>query len=291
MKKIISESKRESLGKAWFKYRQSKGAVLGLVLVLIIILSAIFALHVVPYPQDVGASTDFQNRMQPPSKNHIFGTDQVGRDVFSRVVFSFRSALTMSLMVLTLAIPFGFVLGVIAGYNKGTLIDSLIMRITDIFISIPPVVLALAIASVMEPNLRNSMLAITALWWPWYTRIGYGIASAQKSENYIVYAELNGANAIYILFKEILPNCLGPVLTKASLDICWVIMMGATLSYVGLGEQAPNPALGNMVSSGLTYLPQKWWLVVFPALAIIFVVFSFNLVGDGISEIFMEDER
>lgn len=291
MKHLLSEARRDSLHRAWFKYRRSKGAVLGLILVIIIILAAIFALQIVPYPDDVGANTDFGNRMQAPSWQHLFGADQVGRDVFSRVIFSIRSALLMSLMVLALAVPFGFILGVVAGYNKGSLLDSVIMRITDIFISIPPIVLALAIASIMAPSLRNSMLAITVLWWPWYTRIGYGIASSQRTENYIAYAELNGANVFYVLFKEILPNCLGPVLTKVALDICWVIMMGATLSYVGMGEQAPAPALGNMISSGLTYLPQFWWLVVFPALTIVFIVFSFNLVGDGISDIFAEEGK
>lgn len=291
MKYLLSEARRDSLHRAWFKYRRSKGAVLGLILVIIIIFAAVFALQIVPYPDDVGASTNFTNRMQAPSWQHLFGTDQVGRDVFSRVIYSIRSALLMSLMVLALSVPFGFILGVVAGYNKGSLLDSVIMRITDIFISIPPIVLALAIASIMEPSLRNSMLAITVLWWPWYTRIGYGIASSQRTENYIAYAELNGANVFYVLFKEILPNCLGPVLTKVALDICWVIMMGATLSYVGMGEQAPAPALGNMISSGLTYLPQYWWLVVFPALTIVFIVFSFNLVGDGISDIFAEEGK
>lgn len=289
MKRLLSETRKEALGRAWFKYRRSKGAVLGLILTGIIVFAAIFAEQIIPYPMDVGANTNYANRMQGPSWEHLFGTDTVGRDVFSRVIFSFRSALLMSIMVLSIAVPFGFLLGVVAGYNKGTIIDSIIMRITDIFLSLPPIVLALAIASILEPSLRNSMLAITALWWPWYTRIGYGIAASQRTENYVVYAELNGASIFHILFKEILPNCLGPVLTKVALDICWVIMMGATLSYVGMGEQAPKPALGNMVSSGLSYLPQHWWLVVFPALAIVFIVFSFNLVGDGIGDMFAEE--
>lgn len=287
----LSQTKKEVIGRAWFRYRHCKGAVLGLVLVAVIILSAVFAPWIIPYPKDAGANTNFANRMQPPSLSYLFGTDTVGRDVFSRVVFSFRSALLMTLMVLAISVPFGFILGVIAGYNKGTLLDSVIMRITDIFVSIPPIVMALAIASILEPNLTNSMLAVTVLWWPWYTRIGYGVASSQRTENYIVYAELNGGNVFYILFKEILPNCLGPVLTKVALDICWVIMMGATLSYVGMGEQAPNPALGNMVSSGIAYLPNNWWLVVFPSLAIVFIVFSFNLVGDGISAMFAEEGK
>ncbi len=285
----MREIRKEALQRAWFKFSRSKGAVAGLIITLIIILAAIFAPYIVPYPEHIGNYADLLSRLQGPSLQHLCGTDAVGRDLFSRIVYSFRSALLMAVMVLAIAVPFGFLLGVVAGYFKGSLADSVIMRVTDIFLSIPPLILALAVASILTPSLTNSMLAITVLWWPWYTRLGYGIASSMRSENYIVYAELTGGNVLYILTKEIVPNCIGPVLTKVALDFCWVIMMGATLGYVGLGEQAPRPALGNMVSEGLTYLPESWWLTIFPALAIVIIVFSLNLVGDGISDIFAEE--
>lgn len=207
----------------------------------------------------------------------------MGRDLFSRIIGSFHNTLIMGVLVLVISVPIGFVIGVVAGYNKGRMIDTVLMRITDIFLSIPALVLAMAIASVMEPNLTNSMLAITIMWWPWYARLSYGVSSSLRAENYIIYAELAGASLPHIIFREILPNCLSSVLTKMTLDMGYVIIMGATLSYAGLGEQAPAPALGSMISSGVKYMPDQWWLTVFPALAIILIVLGFNLMGDGIS--------
>lgn len=186
--------------------------------------------------------------------------------------------------------PVGFIIGVIAGYNRGKLIDTILMRITDIFLAIPPLVLALAIASVLKPNLTNSMLAITVMWWPWYARLSYGITSSLRTENYIIYAELTGARLPHIILYEILPNCLSAVLTKMTLDMGYVIIMGATLSYAGMGEQAPKPALGSMISSGVKYMPAQWWFTVFPAIAIIVIVLGFNLFGDGISSMLGTEE-
>ena len=237
----------------------------------------------VPYPEHIGAFTDFASASLPPSAEHLCGTDLMGRDLFSRIIGSFNNTLIMGVLVLIISVPVGFIIGVVAGYNKGRMIDTVLMRITDIFLSIPALVLAMAIASVMEPNLTNSMLAITIMWWPWYARLSYGVASTLRTENYIIYAELTGASLPHIIFKEILPNCLSSVLTKMTLDMGYVIIMGATLSYAGLGEQAPAPALGSMISSGVKYMPDQWWLTVFPALAIILIVLGFNLMGDGIS--------
>jgi len=276
----------EGLKRVWHRYSANKMSVVGLFIVLSVIILAILAPYISPYPKHVGAFVDFGNAAQPPSAQHWLGTDTVGRDILSRLLFCLRSTLMMSLIVLSISVPVGFMIGVIAGYLKGSFIDSLLMRITDIFLSIPPLVLALAIASVLEPNLKNSMLAITVMWWPWYARLAYGIASSLRQENYIVYAELTGARLPHIIFKEFLPNCISPVLTKMTLDIGYVIIMGATLSFAGLGEQPPAPALGNMISEGVKYLPEMSWLTIYPALAIIIIVLGFNLFGDGISNVF-----
>lgn len=276
----------EKMKRIWYKYSKGKISVIGLVIVVMVILLAIFAPVIAPYPEHVGAHVDFANAAKPPSSEHLLGTDTVGRDVFSRLLFCLRSTLMTSILVLVISAPVGFIIGVIAGYMKGTFVDSLLMRITDIFLSIPPLVLALAIASVLEPNLTNSMLAITVMWWPWYARLAYGTASSLRQENYIVYAELTGAKLPYIIFKEFLPNCISPVLTKMTLDIGYVIIMGATLSFAGMGEQPPAPALGNMISEGVKYLPNMWWLTIFPALTIVIIVLGFNLFGDGVSNVF-----
>ncbi len=267
----------------WLKFSESKSSVFGLVIVLLFVVLAFVGKYVVPYPEHIGAFTDFASASLPPSAEHLCGTDLMGRDLFSRIIGSFHNTLIMGVLVLIISVPVGFIIGVVAGYNKGRMIDTVLMRITDIFLSIPALVLAMAIASVMEPNLTNSMLAITIMWWPWYARLSYGVASTLRTENYIIYAELTGASLPHIIFKEILPNCLSSVLTKMTLDMGYVIIMGATLSYAGLGEQAPAPALGSMISSGVKYMPDQWWLTVFPALAIILIVLGFNLMGDGIS--------
>ena len=211
-------------------------SVIGLAIVVLIIVLAIFAPVIAPYPQDVGAVVNFEESSLAPSMEHIMGTDTMGRDVFSRLLISLRSSLLMGILVLSIAVPVGFVVGVLAGYYKDTWIETVLMRIVDIFLSVPALVLALAIAAILEPNLRNSMIAITIMWWPWYARLSFGVASSLRTENYIVYAELTGAKLSHIIFKEFLPNTFDQILTKMTLDMGYVICMGATLSFVGLGE-------------------------------------------------------
>jgi peptide/nickel transport system permease protein len=287
----MNAQRREIIRKNWLKYSESKITVLGAVIVFGFIFLALFGKYVVPYPEHIGSFVDFANASQPPNLQHICGTDLIGRDIFSRIIGSFRNTLLMGVIVLCISAPVGFIIGVVAGYNKGKLIDTVLMRITDIFLAIPPLVLALAIASVLEPNMTNSMLAITVMWWPWYARLAYGVASSLRTENYIIYAELTGVRISNIIFKEILPNCLSAILTKMTLDMGYVIIMGATLSYAGLGEQAPKPALGSMISQGVKYMPAQWWFTVFPALTIIILVLGFNLFGDGISNMMGMDDN
>ncbi len=196
----------------------------------------------------------------------------------------------MGVVVLALVVPPGVLLGLIAGYYQGTWIDAVIMRITDIFLAVPPLILALAIASVLEPNLFHSMVAVSLMWWPWYTRLVYGLASALRNEFFVSSAELTGARNAHIFFREILPNCLSPVFTKMSLDVGWVIIIGSSLSFVGLGVQPPKPGLGTMVASGAKYLPDQWWISLFPALAIVAVVLAFNLLGDGLRDLLAAEE-
>jgi len=273
-----------NLGKNWYKFSRNKLSIVGLVIVAGMIISAIFAPWIIPYPDHTGPFVDFENAMQPPSLQNLFGTDYVGRDIFSRVIFAFRGALIMAVVVLAIAVPPGILLGLIAGYLQNTWIDTIIMRITDVFLGVPPLMLALAIASVLEPNLMNSMIAISLTWWAWYARLVYGMASSVRNEYFVIAADLTGASKFHILLREILPNCLSPVFTKMALDVGWVILIGASLSFVGLGEQPPTPALGQMVSDGAIYMPNLWWVIVFPALAIVLAILGFNLLGDGIRD-------
>jgi peptide/nickel transport system permease protein len=273
-----------NLGKNWYKFSRNTLSIVGLVIVAGIIISAIFAPWITPYPEHAGPFVDFENTGQPPSLQHLCGTDNMGRDIFSRIIFAFRGALIMAVVVLALAVPPGVLLGLIAGYFQNTWIDTVIMRITDIFLSVPPLILALAIAAMLKPTLMNAMIAVTVMWWPWYTRLVYGMASSVRNEYFVIAADLTGASKFHILLREILPNCLSPVFTKMALDVGWVILIGASLSFVGLGEQPPIPALGQMVSDGARYMPTFWWMTIFPSLAIVLTILGFNLMGDGLRD-------
>jgi len=164
------------------------------------------------------------------------------------------------------------------------------MRLTDVFLSIPPLVLAIAMMGVLEPTLMNAMLAVTAMWWPWYARLVYNIARSEREEGYVLAAEVIGASKWHITLREILPNCLPAIITKMTLDMGFVIIIASSLSFLGLGVQPPTPDLGSMVAEGARYLPDSWWLTVFPGLAILIAVFGFNLIGDALREIFGADQ-
>jgi len=282
--------KREGFGRGWYKFSRNPLSIAGLSIVLLIAFLAIFAPYVSPYPRHAGVFVNFAEASLPPSGSHPLGTDVFGRDIMSRIFFGFRFSLMMGAVVLTLVVPPGVVLGLVAGYFKGTWIDTVIMRITDIFLAVPPLVLALAICSVLTPNIFNAMLAVSLMWWPWYCRLVYGLSSTLRNEFFVEAAELTGAGRFHILFKEILPSCVSPIFTKMSLDMGWVILIGATLSFVGLGVQPPKPGLGTMVADGRIYMPDQWWITVFPAFAIMFVVLGFNLLGDGLRDLFAIEE-
>jgi peptide/nickel transport system permease protein len=291
LKQLRKDSRRENIGRAWYKFSRNPLSIVGGATILIILLVAFFAPYIAPYPDHATKPfTDFANASQPPSWEHPFGTDEIGRDILSRTIYGFRFSITMGVVVLVLVVPVGVFLGLVAGYKQGTRTDTFIMRITDIFLAVPPLILALAIASVLEPNLTHSMMAISLMWWPWYTRLVYGLASAQRNEFYVSSAELIGASTPHILFGEILPNTLSPIFTKMSLDMGWVIIIGASLSFVGLGVQPPKPGLGTMVASGAKFLPDQWWISLFPALAIVVLVLGFNLLGDGLRDMFAAEE-
>ncbi|MBN9075844.1 MAG: D-ala-D-ala transporter subunit [Rhizobiales bacterium 65-79] len=259
-------------------------SLIGIILVAVVVLSALSADFLTPFPADRGAAVHFELANQPPDWPHIFGTDLVGRDLFSRIIFAYRISLFLGVVVLAIAVPVGVTIGLVAGYFGGW-IEFLLMRITDVFLSIPPLVLAMSIMGVLAPTLTNGMLAVTAMWWPWYTRLVYNLARSEKEEGYVLAAEIIGASKPHILFREILPNCVPAILTKMTLDMGFVILIVSSLSFLGLGVQPPTPDLGSMVAEGAGYMPDSWWLTVFPGLAILFAVFGFNLLGDALREL------
>ena len=279
-----------NFSKGWYKFSRNPLSVLGLVTLTIIVLAAIFAPYITPYPDHAGPYTNFRDSSQPPSFTHLFGTDTVGRDVFSRVIFGFRFSLILAIVVISLSVPAGIVLGLVAGYTRRRWLEIAIMRITDIFLAVPPLILALAITAMLSPKLINQMMAISLMWWPWYCRLVYSITSSLRHEYFVHDAELTGARKGFILIRAILPNCIGPILTKITLDMGFVITLGASLSFIGLGVQPPKPGLGTMVADGAKRLPAEWWMTIFPALAIVVVILSFNLIGDGLRDMFAVEE-
>jgi peptide/nickel transport system permease protein len=278
-------------GRYWYKYRRNRLSVVGLVAILAVVFVAIFAPWVSPYPVSAGLYVNFVQSGLPPSAAHLFGTDEIGRDVLSRVMFGFRYSLELVVVVLSIDVIPGVVLGLIAGYYINRWFSNVIMRVADVFIAVPALIMALAVASILKPGGINAFMAIALVWWPWYTRLVYTSASSIRNEDFVRAAEIVGASRKHILFREILPNVLGPILTKVSLDGGWTILIGAALSYVGLGAQAPTPDLGTMVSEGAAYLPAEWWIAVFPALAIVVVILGFNLIGDGVNDMFSSEAR
>jgi len=282
--------KRINFSKGWYKFSRNPLSVLGLAILFIIIIVAVFAPYITPYPEHAGPYTNFRESGLPPGLKHFFGTDTVGRDVFSRVIFGYRFSLLLAGVVITLSVPPGVFLGLVAGYTRRRWLEIVIMRITDIFLSVPPLVLALAITAMLSPKLMNQMMAISLMWWPWYCRLVYSVTSSLRHEYFVHDAELTGASKIYIMIRAILPNCIGPILTKITLDMGFVITLGASLSFIGLGVQPPKPGLGTMVADGAKRLPAEWWMTIFPAIAIVLVILSFNLIGDGLRDMFAVEE-
>jgi len=275
----------------WYRFSRNPTAVIGAAIVILCILIAIVAPWITPYPKDVGSVVNFRGRHLPPSLLHWFGTDDVGRDILTRVAYGYRVSLLLVVVVLGTAVPLGSILGMLAGYFGGW-VEIVIMRATDIALAIPPLVMALAVAAVLTPSLVNSMLAVAVLWWTWHTRLVYSITRQLRTQEFVEAAETLGASKFHILFREILPNCISAIAVKTSLDAGFVILVGASLSFLGLGIQPPTPDLGTMVSSGAAFLPDFWWESVLPGSAILFVALGFNLLGDGLRDLFdVQDVR
>jgi peptide/nickel transport system permease protein len=250
----------------------------------LVLLVAVFAPLIAPFPADAGTATNPFAVLHPPSAAHLFGTDQVGRDVLSRVVYGARISPVIALVVLAIACLVGVPLGVAAGYFGGWL-DEAIMRVTDIFLAFPPLLLALALAAMLPASLLTVTIAIAATWWPWYTRLIRGQAASVAGRPYVDACRALGISRRRIIFRHILPNSITPLIVQISLDVGGVILTASALSFLGLGAQDPTPDWGLMVSVGQAYFTTDWWVVTFPGLAILLTAFAFNLLGDGLRDL------
>jgi peptide/nickel transport system permease protein len=251
---------------------------------LLIVLVALLAPLLAPYPADAGTATHPQLALQAPSMQHLFGTDQVGRDILSRLLYGARVSPLIALLVLLIACAVGIPLGVAAGYFGGVA-DEIIMRITDIFLAFPPLLLALALATVLPASLTSVTIAIAVTWWPWYTRLIRGQAASVAGRPYVESCRALGLQRWRIIARHVLPNSLTPLIVQVSLDMGGVILTAAGLSFLGLGAQDPIPDWGLAIAEGEGYFSTQWWLVTFPGLAILLTALAFNLLGDGLRDV------
>lgn len=254
--------------------------VTGLVIVGLFVLAALLAPVLAPYPPN---KQTLSLRLKPPTADHMLGTDQLGRDVLSRLLWGARVSLTVGLVVVISASIFGTVVGLIAGYF-GHLTDDSLMRVTDIFFAFPSLILAMAIAGALGPSLETAMIAIAVVTWPVYARLVRGQVLSLRRREFVEAAESIGASGFRIIFRHLLPNSLSPLLVQASFDMGGVILIAAGLSFIGFGAQPPLAEWGVMISEGRKYVTTHPWLPLFPGLAILATVAAFNLIGDGLRD-------
>lgn len=281
---LVFELKRKGsgpLGMIYYNIWQHPLAVVGLVIILLLVLTAVFAPVLAPFDPYHQVAAD---RLQPPGSRYFFGTDDMGRDIFSRVIWGSRLSLTAALVVLAISTSIGIFIGAVAGYVGGR-VDEVLMRLTDMFLAFPAMVLAMVIASALGPSLINAMIAIAVVWWPWYARLIRGQILSIKTMEYVEAAKALGAGDARILWKYILPNCTAPLIVQATLDSGYAILTTASLSFIGVGALAPTPEWGSMISIGRSFILVQWWYPTFPGLAIFLAVAGFNLLGDGLRDI------
>jgi peptide/nickel transport system permease protein len=267
---------------AW-TFSGSASALFGLVLVVLFLLLAAIGPLVVPYPADAVGAIHLLQRLQPPSALHWFGTDEMGDDVFTRVVVGTRTSLWVGLTITGIASLIGVPLGIVAGYLGGRA-RAVIMRVADVFLAVPGLVLALAIVSALGAGILHGVLALSLVWWPGYVRLIEAKALTLRSEPYVEAARTMGAGHVWILLRHILPNCISPLVVKASMDMGLAILAAASLGFIGLGAKPPAPEWGAMISAARSYMPDWWWYSFFPGLFIFLTVLGFNLFGDGLRD-------
>lgn len=267
------------------RFLRNRPAVFGSIFMLVMFVVMALWPWLVPYPDDVADAVNFDRMLEPPSAEFWLGTDEAGRDILTRIMAGTGMSLGLGLVVITCAIVIGVPLGMIAGYYGGWT-ERVIMRIVDVFSSVPALVLALAISVLLGPSLTNAMIALSIVWWRVFARIAHGQTLSLKTEPYVAIARQMGASDRHILFREILPNMASAILVTASLDAGAVILIGTSISFLGAGANPPAAEWGLMVALGRAYLPGAWWPSLFPGLAIFFTVMSLNMIGDGLRDFF-----
>ncbi len=270
----------------WRSFSASKGAMAGLVIVITVFLLAAFADVVAPHDPNLTDSAVF---LAPPAwqaggtSAHWLGTDAIGRDILSRLIHGARLSLAIGVAVVTLSVVVGTLLGLLAGYFRG-IFEIAVMRVMDIVLTLPSLLLAIVIVAILGPSLLNAMLAVAIVVLPHYVRITRAAVIAETSRDYVTAARMGGAGHWRVMFSEVLPNCMAPLIVQASLGISAAILDAAALGFLGLGAQPPSPEWGTMLADAREFVLRAWWVVTFPGLAILITVLAFNLLGDGLRD-------
>lgn len=279
---LLKTKKRSQSADVWKRLRRSKTAVLGIILIAMFLGMAVFAPLIADYEQDA-LKLNVKERLQGPSENHLFGTDEFGRDIFARVVYGTRISLFVGIISVSIALSIGGFLGAVAGYYGGR-IDNVIMRILDVILAIPTILLAITIVAALGASMLNLMVAVGISNIPGFARIVRASVLSVKDQEYIEAARAIGAKDYIIILKHVLPNSMAPIIVYATLKVATAIMATASLSFIGLGVQPPTPEWGSMLAGGRTYIRDQMYIVLYPGLAIVLTVLSLNLIGDGLRD-------
>jgi peptide/nickel transport system permease protein len=277
---IRASESRNRLRRVRRSVRRNPLLLIGLVVVMLWIAAAILAPLLTPYEP---LQQNVADRTQPPNTVHFWGTDELGRDIFTRVLYGGRITIPAGILVIVFGSLIGSAVGAVAGFVGG-IWDEIIMRLTELFMAFPTIILAMAVSAALGPDIRNAILALVVVWWPGYTRMMRGLVIKAKTNDYVEAAQCVGASPAYILVRTVIPNCLAPMVVMTTLDIGNAILTFAGLSFLGLGPEPASPEWGRMVAIGIDYFDQ-WWMWLFPGIAIGSLVIAFNFIGDGLRDI------
>ncbi|WP_347266629.1 ABC transporter permease subunit [Paracoccus sp. (in: a-proteobacteria)] len=278
--------RRQMIGEFWFYFRQNRGAVIGLVVFVALVLTAIFAPLLAPHDP----TQQYRDALLLPPvwqeggrAGFLLGTDAVGRDMLSRLIFGAQYSLFIGIVVVAIALTGGIAIGLVAGFYGGW-VDNLIMRVMDVVLAFPSLLLALVLVAVLGPGLTNAMIAIAIVYQPHFARLTRAAVMGEKSREYVSAARVAGAGNLRLMFRTILPNCLSPLIVQATLSFSSAVLDSAALGFLGMGAQPPTPEWGTMLAEAREFILRAWWVVTFPGLAILVSVLAINMMGDGLRD-------
>ena len=266
------------------QFSRNRLSVVGVIIGIIMLIVAITGPAWVPYPEDATGAVHMDQRLASPSREHLFGTDDAGRDVFTRTIIATRTSFEVGIVILVVAILLGVTLGAIAGYFGGTT-NQVIMRVTDIMLTFPGIFLPMAFAAALGRGMVPAMVALSLTWWPGYCRLVEAQFLKMREEDFVAGALAIGASKPRVIFRHILPNTMTGIIVKASMDFGFAVLALASLGFIGIGIQPPEPDWGSMIALGRRFMPSAWWISTFPGLFMFIMVLGFNLIGDGLRDL------